>query len=611
MKNPNILMAEQDSVDRKRIAKELKERFPAEIKKILLIQPVQLTEDGIDINIARNRRYYMYPPYSLGVLNTNLKKRGYEVSILDLNYDVFNTFFENSDKSYTNEEITTLWKKFFKEKLKNFKPDMIGLSCTFTMGHDLLVRTAAYSRKLYPEIPIIAGGVHVTNAPDIVLKEGPAIDFVSLYEGDKTFCDVVDFINGNIEAEALSQIGTRVEEKYIKINARTVPEPNALDIIPDYDDLNIGNYSNLGEIGTFRFWRDDDAIGSSVLSNRGCRARCTFCSVANFNGPGVRGRSVESVVDEIQHLKETYGVNHITWLDDDLFYNPKRTVELFREIANRNLNITWDASNGIIGSAAVTHKDLVEAAAESGCLGMYFGIESGNDEILRKVKKPSGVRHFSKLGKLMDQYPKIFTRGFLMMGFPKETLGQIYDTVKLAHKMNLDWYTVQLLTPLPSTAIYNEMVEEGMIEDGSLNTEGEGFTMFSVRESERQRRKEKKQKFTAKEFYNMFERELDRVPSKPELSELWFLVDYEINYRRIFDINDETKLEKIKNFLVDISDRMTFGNPLSNLFVGIIEEKLGNTEEANDRKTAASKFVQESDYWKKRFDVLGLEEFLC
>jgi len=198
-----------------------------------------------------------------------------------------------------------------------------------------------------------------------------------------------------------------------------------------------------------------------------------------------------------------------------------------------------------------------------------------------------------------------------MMGFPKETLGQIYDTVKLAHKMNLDWYTVQLLTPLPSTAIYNEMVEEGMIEDGSLNTEGEGFTMFSVRESERQRRKEKKQKFTAKEFYNMFERELDRVPSKPELSELWFLVDYEINYRRIFDINDETKLEKIKNFLVDISDRMTFGNPLSNLFVGIIEEKLGNTEEANDRKTAASKFVQESDYWKKRFDVLGLEEFLC
>ena len=196
------------------------------------------------------------------------------------------------------------------------------------------------------------------------------------------------------------------------------------------------------------------------------------------------------------------------------------------------------------------------------------------------------------------------------MGFPNETLGQIHDTIKLSHEMGLDWYTVQLLTPLPSTAIYNEMVEAGTIEDGSLNIDGEGFTMFSVRESERQRRKERQQKTNAKEFHNMFKNDLGKVPTKSELTELWLLVDYEINYKRILGMKDPIKLQKIKSFLTDISDRMTFDNPLSNLFLGVAEDKLNNELDGEKRKILASNFLNQSDYWRKRFDVLGLNEML-
>ena len=180
-------------------------------------------------------------------------------------------------------------------------------------------------------------------------------------------------------------------------------------------------------------------------------------------------------------------------------YDTDRTLNLFNEIIRNNLNVTWDASNGLIASAAVAHPELIDAAEKSGCIGAYFGIESGNEQILKKIYKPSGIKHYLKLGELMNKHEKIFTRGFLIIGFPDETLSQVLDTIDISKKMALDWYTVQLLTPLPSTDIYDQMVEVGKVEKDKLNLDGEGFTMFSVRESERQRKIEEKNK-----EYNIF-----------------------------------------------------------------------------------------------------------
>ncbi len=579
-------------------------------QRILLIQPLQVSESKIDTPIARNKRYYAYPPYALGVLSTHLKKRGYLPFILDLNFEVFDFIFREGSRPIAAESLTRVWKEKLEQTLKQFNPDVAGLTCTFTMGHEVLLRVADFIKQYDESLPIVAGGVHVTNAPEIVLREGRSIDFASLYEGDISFCDMLDFSNGTTAFERLSQIGTLIESRYVAIPERMPPSADDLNIIPDYGDLAVGRYDSLGEIGTFRYWRPQGSRGSSVLSNRGCRARCTFCSVANFNGPGVRARDVQSVVDELEWLQDHYQINHITWLDDDLFFNVDRTLLLFNEIVKRNLKITWDASNGVIGSAAVSHEELIPAASESGCIGMYFGIESGNEEILRRIKKPSGVKHFKKLGEMMKKYPRIFSRGFLIVGFPNETLGQLRDTIELAQAMDLDWYTVQLLTPLPSTPIYNEMVELGLIKQGSLNTEGEGFTMFSVRESERQRRKEEQQRENAREFRNLFEGRLDVVPTKEELNDLWFLIDYEINYRKIFSQEHPVKLEKMKRFLADVSDRMTLANPLSNLFLAVVESKLDHSEEAERRKRMAQAFLDRSGYWQQRFGALGLSDWL-
>ena len=576
-------------------------------ERILLVQPVQVEEAKVDICIARRRRYYLYPPYALGVLTANLQNSGYQSKIVDLNYEVFCYLHSlEKDEQLEPKQIGLLWQKQLEKEIEQFQPHIVGISCTFTMGHPVLLKTADHLKALDPNIVVIAGGVHVTNAADIVLKEGNNIDFVALYESDVSFRDMLDVANNKKTAQALKQIGTRIDNETLLINDRSAPTEEELNVIPSYGDLPIGEYSNLGEIGTFRYWRPKQARGGAALSVRGCRAQCTFCSVRNFNGKGVRARSVQSVADEIQSLKENYGITHITWLDDDLFFDEVRAVALFNEFIKRDLKITWDASNGVIASSAVAHSELVHASAESGCIGMYVGIESGNRDILRSVRKPSGIKHFHKFGALMQQYPQIFTRGFLIIGFPQETIGQIRDTIQLTREMKLDWYTVSLLTPLPSTEMYDTMVDMGLIEDGSLCTEGEGFTMFSVRESERQRAMERKQKSKAQGIGNLLAGDPNDIPTKKQLNDLWLIADYQVNYERILQEQNAEKLIKLEAFLTDVSDRMTDNNPLSNLFLALIKVRLGKAQEAAKRLAISSDFLQGSEYWKKRFHLLEI-----
>lgn len=573
------------------------------VKKILLIQPIQIEEEKIDIRIALNKRYYMYPPYGVGILNNVIKKNNFTSKIIDLNFETFQYIHKNPKVS--NQEITEFWKDKLLKEIEYYQPDLVGVSCTFTMNHKNMMDIFKIVKDFDKSTICVAGGVHVSNATEIVLKEGTNIDFACTYEAEISFIDFLNYINK--KDENLSQIAFVYEEKFHQFLERKLPSGNDLNIIPDYDEINIGKLTELGEIGTFRYWRPENSKGTAVLSNKGCRARCSFCSVRNFNGKGVRSKSVDTVIDEIKKLKEVHGINHITWLDDDLYFDVKRTMNLFNTMVKENLNVTWDASNGLIASAAVAHPELVDASEKSGCIGAYFGIESGNDTILKKIYKPSGIKHYKKLGPLMNKHPKIFTRGFLIVGFPDETLEQIHDTIKVSVEMALDWYTVQLLTPLPSTEIYDQMIEAGKAKKGDLNLDGEGFTMFSVRESEKQRKLEEKNKRNNNDFINLLNKNKDYVPNQKELNDIWFLADYEINYKPILNQTNRDKLIKLEKFLTDVSNRMTRDNPLSNYFLSIVKNRLNKKSEAKKIDLRVHEYLNKSNYWQQRFKTLDLK----
>ena len=213
-----------------------------------------------------------------------------------------------------------------------------------------------------------------------------------------------------------------------------------------------------GTIGAYTFLREAGTPAATVISRRGCRAACSFCSVRTVSGKGVRVRPGQTVAQEIKFLHKTYGVRHVMWLDDDLFFDIKAAITMFNEIADLDLPVTWDASNGVI-AAAMTHA-LLEAAVASGCVGFNIGIESGNAEILRLMAKPGNLRTYMRAAELLTEFPSIFTKGFLLVGYPGENVGALSDTVDLAINMDLDWYPSQIVMPMGGTPIHQIMVEQ-------------------------------------------------------------------------------------------------------------------------------------------------------
>lgn len=585
---------------KKAIAEKIRQLFPDGCTRILLVNPPHVPEEDWEIKVALDNRYPVYPPYGLGILSADLKKRGYVTGILDLNYLLQEDL---KRKGYAFEY--NIWKDWLKDKLEKFTPDLVATGCMFTITHRQMKRTADFVKQYKSSLPVIAGGVHTTSAADLVLRDCQSIDLISLYEGNFSFGDMLDFINGKATEEVLAQLAMLIDDECVALKERAQKTEASVNIMPYYHQLPIGSYSSLGRIGTYYWLFSPGTKASTVLSNVGCRAQCTFCSVRNFNGVGVSTRDVKNVVDELEILRDQYGITHIMWLDDDLFYTEKRAIALFDEMAKRRLCITWDASNGIIASAMT--EEIAHSAAESGCIALSIGIESGSPEILRSVKKPSGVRHFYRCAEILRKYPRIFTKGLLMCGFPGETISQQLETVKLGVEIALDWYTIQPLNFIPGVEITNHALVAGVIDEKSLL---DGTERPFVGSTGGQVRREKEEKVNAEEFVNLFEGDSRRVPARDEIKDVWFLMDYKVNYEKLWTLNNTIKLEMLRKMFGNMCDHTHKQNALGNLYFSLIDYKLGYIEDAKVRVASSREFAESSDYWRKRFKVLNLYNLL-
>ncbi|MBF0126688.1 MAG: B12-binding domain-containing radical SAM protein, partial [Magnetococcales bacterium] len=541
-------------------------------------------------------RYYAFPPYGIGILKRNLEKRDYTVRLEDLNYRVLAAIHQAEGSITTPEDLTRIWQTQLRNAIEAFKPDIVGLSCMYTMTHDITIRNAEFIKSIRSDLPVIVGGVHATTSMETVLHASPAIDLVALYEGDTHFGDLLDFARGLRESDTLAQIALRLDGATAVLAERSTPRAEEIQESPDFGDLPIGDYSRVGQVGIFNFWYGATARAASLMANRGCRARCSFCSVRHFNGPGVRQREAARVVEEMTHLKRAYGVTHFTWLDDDLFYNTKKCLELFDAMANANLGMTWDASNGVLASSVVNHPEIIDAAARAGCIGLGFGIETGSERLLRQVHKPCTIKHFRKLGGIMKHHPEIFTKGFLMLGFPGETVREIKQTIALAQEMRLDWYSVQVVSPLPTTEMFNQFADTEGWERGTLH--------FGIRESERQKKVESS---GHQNFFRLLDADDDSIPDATELYHIWFDFDFSVNYPRLFKEDNPTRLKKIQFFLTDVCDRRVGSNPIPNLFLALVNAKLGLFQDVERRVGMAREFFRRTHYWNQRLQGLGIE----
>ena len=552
------------------------------MKRILLINPPDVDSSLFDWATAKRGRANNYPAYGLGVLATHLRRNGFEPRIFNLNHEILK-IIHAADQPI---EYDQTWQTALFDEIEDFDPDLIGVTCLFSVSGKSLVNLCRSIRQITAR-PLVIGGVHVTHDVQAILKETGA-DIAFLNESEKAFI-------GYLKTGELAQAVTQNGENY---PAKMIPSAEELNVIPAFDLMDVENHSIYGTIGSWYGFRYKDTRIATVLSNRGCRAHCSFCNVRSFNGVGVRQRSIDSVLDELSILRER-GVGHIIWLDDDLLMREERAIALFDGMVRRNLNMTWDATNGVI--AASLKEEVVHAAAESGCIGLALGIESGNADILRRIKKPGTPRHFRRAAEVLRGYPGINVRALLIIGFPGETFSQILDTIKLCEEMNLDWHNIAILQPWKNTPIYDEMVDQGLLgEEGKLKGD---VSPYQLGPYSRQRAVEQGRIASVEGSVDFSD--LKRVPSAPELDDIWFYMNVRLNFERLFNEIRVDKLRQQLTWLRYVSAKTAPDNALILYFYAYLQWRVNGTIE-DTLVDALETRLNESAYWRGKFAMYGM-----
>ncbi|MCM0018643.1 MAG: radical SAM protein [Tagaea sp.] len=576
----------------------LARRFAGQkIRTVLLVNPPDGTAELFRIETAMRRRYPNYPPYGLGIIAQNLREVGIEVAIVNLNHEVLKAARRHGEAAAF--DFDAVWTAALDDAIARHRPDAIGVTCMFTMTHESLKRTC--ERAAGSGIPVVIGGVHVTNDVERVLDDIPCATAAFTREGDIAIKRFVRAVNGTGAVEDLGQVILNDSDLGVRYRflAECQPESAEMDTIPAYELLEIGDLTAEGVMGNFYGFKPPGTRFATSLSARGCRAQCTFCSVRNFNGKGVRQRSVDSVLDELQMLKEVHGVGHIVWLDDDLLKDERRAIELFGGMVRRNLGMTWDATNGVI--AASCTEPVVHAMRDSGCIALNIGMESGNPTVLKQVKKPGTVRNFVEAAAVLKKFPEIHARVFLMLGFPGETMAMIADTINVARAMDLDWCSTTVLQPLPNTPIYDSMVAQGLIKamkasEVRFNSGGYG----------KQNELDSGERLATRSFDEAFASiPMDAIPNSAQLEDIWFFMNYHLNFHRLFSETREMKLRQQMMNLRTLSDVISPEHGLALYFTGYLQHRLeGRIEPALIARLKRK--LAEGDYWSDRFAAFGL-----
>ena len=198
----------------------------------------------------------------------------------------------------------------------------------------------------------------------------------------------------------------------------------------------------------------------NLITTRGCPNQCTFCDRSVF-GRLLREHSAAGLADEIEMAVRELGAREIAFVDDTFTLRPERIRESFSILDERDIRLPWTCMSRI----NTVDFDLLRFMKEHGCWHISFGIESGNDEILKLIKKNVSLSQARDvIGWCRDL--GIRSKGFFIVGHPGETEETIEQTIRLALELPLDDIVVPINTPTPGTQQYLDAGEYGTLVTG-------------------------------------------------------------------------------------------------------------------------------------------------
>jgi anaerobic magnesium-protoporphyrin IX monomethyl ester cyclase len=466
----------KENLGTRRIAKLKVANFPTadEIVRQVL-QELPRSEEAVDIMLVnpptpdggywirtqhrvgrRTRENMVWPQVSLAQMAALLHPT-YKVKIVDANAERMG------------------WEEF-RKLLDKYQPRYYLTQVTApTLENDMYGCFLAHARGA----KTIAFGTHVTPIPKETLRPYPSLDFILVGEPDLSIRDLLDHLEGKIDQRpddiqnlfadhdplykpALNEDGSvdmggirglawrNGEEIVVNLPRLFIKDLNDLPI-PMHELLPLQKYRMPLIKGAFTF----------IVTSRGCPAGCTYCIKHVSYQFTARLRSPKLIMEELWQLKK-HGINNIHMYADLFTVNRDQVMELCQRMIDEKINIRWTCNSRV----DYVDEEMLNSMAQAGCWLISWGIESGNEQILKHAHKgayPDKAErslHWAKKAGIKNW-------GYFIIGLPGETEETIRQTIDFSKKLPLDIALFHVAAPYPGTPFFFEVVENGWFRPGT------------------------------------------------------------------------------------------------------------------------------------------------
>ena len=314
------------------------------------------------------------------------------------------------------------------ERIEDFRPDVLGFTA-MTFEIKSAARMAKLARSRRPDIVTVIGGVHVTALPRDTLIEFPEFDVGVYGEGEITFTELcralaagrdISRIDGLVHRESEQVRLTNPRQRILDLDALPLPAWDLLPRAPQY----------------------------FIQTIRGCPFDCKFC--LNPNGKAVRARSVENVLAEIDWIVATWEPAEISFVDEIFTVDLDRMKAVLKAVIDRGIHdrIAWNGQTHV----RFVDEELFALMGKMKVRWVALGVETGDEEILKRVGKGTTVDMILNARNLARKHG-VPIRSLMIIGHPNETFGSIWNSIKLAVKLNAEEPVFSIMTPYPGTDV--------------------------------------------------------------------------------------------------------------------------------------------------------------
>jgi anaerobic magnesium-protoporphyrin IX monomethyl ester cyclase len=378
-----------------------------------------------------------FPPIGIMSLSAVVKQAGHECLM-----------FDQANPETPNDAILNT--------INHYQPDLVGLSFLSTTSYPYAKILARQIRASNRKVKLAFGGVFASlNAP-LVKLQCPEVDFVCRGDGEQLILDLLLHLN---DPEGVSGLTWMKDGRVIQNPGR--PMERHLDQwpFPDRESLKLDFVESMpldvpAVLSMERF--------TTMQTSRGCPWPCVFCDIPIFNEGKWRARTALHVVAELKHL-EAQGYGSVYFVDDHFLLQPKRIEAICSGIMKEGLSIQW----GIEGRVDSVAQHLFPAMGTSHCRTVMFGIESGSQAILDRLKKEQTLEDVRTAVSNAKQAGIEIVHGFFTVGNPDETVEDMKATFDFAAELQLDTFGFNRLCVYRGTPLWQEYVKRGLVHEAT------------------------------------------------------------------------------------------------------------------------------------------------